>query len=41
MAKLFSQSCIAGYYSALESHLCAWTLRSLPNQRLYEGYQFD
>ena len=41
MAKLFSQSCIAGYYSAFESHLYAWTLRSLLNQRLYEGYQFD
>lgn len=27
MAKLFSQSCIAGYYSALESHLCAWALK--------------
>ena len=40
-AKLFSQSWVAGYYSAFESHLYAWTLRSLLNQRLYEGCQSD
>ena len=41
VAKLFSQSRMARYCNAFGSHLCAWTLRSLLNQRLYEGYQFD